>query len=98
MSRFAVGDRVRVTRAYPPGHVRTPFYVRGIEGTVVVRAGSFRNPERLAYGMTGEPRLTLYRVRFRQTEVWPDYTGPQTDTLDVEIFEHWLEPVQGPHS
>ncbi len=94
MSRFAVGERVRVSQAYPPGHVRTPFYIRGLEGTVVVRAGHFRNPERLAYGMTGEPALMLYRVRFRQVDVWPDYAGNDGDTLDVEIFEHWLEPPE----
>ena len=28
--------------------------------------------------------------RFLQTDIWPDYTGPRHDTLDVEIYEHWL--------
>jgi nitrile hydratase len=32
-------------------------------------------------------------VRFAQREVWPDYGGPATDTVDIEIYEHWLEPA-----
>jgi nitrile hydratase len=28
-ARFATGDRVRVLRMYPLGHVRTPWYIRG---------------------------------------------------------------------
>jgi nitrile hydratase subunit beta len=90
---FAAGDRVRVRTAFPPGHVRTPFYIRGISGVVERVLGAYRNPEELAYGRDGEPALTLYRVRFLQREVWPDYTGPPDDTVDVEIYQHWLEPA-----
>jgi nitrile hydratase len=32
----------------------------------------------------------LYRVRFAQAEVWPDYDGPAVDTIDVDLYEHWL--------
>ena len=32
--RFAVGDRVRVQRMRPPGHNRSPRYLRGVEGVV----------------------------------------------------------------
>ena len=31
---FTAGDRVRVRRADPPGHLRTPYYVRGLAGVV----------------------------------------------------------------
>ena len=34
------------------------------------------------------------KVRFLQHEVWPAYRGPKTDTVDIEIFQHWLEPDQ----
>src|SRR3546814_4494047 len=67
--RFAKGTTVTVRRAYPPGHVRTPFYIRGKTGVVEQCVGSFHNPEELAYGRSGEPALPLYRVRFRQTEI-----------------------------
>jgi nitrile hydratase subunit beta len=90
--RFQPGDRVAVRAAYPPGHVRTPHYVRGKEGIVERLCGVYGNPEELAYARPGLPRLPLYRVRFRQSDVWPDYRGRAADTVDIEIFQHWLEP------
>ena len=32
--RYHVGDRVRIKRLFPPGHRRTPFYIRGKEGVI----------------------------------------------------------------
>lgn len=92
-ARFGPGERVRVRAAYPPGHVRTPYYVRGKVGVVERVLGPFRNPEELAYGRRGELARPLYRVRFSQSEVWADYAGAGADTVDVEIYEHWLEPA-----
>ena len=91
---FAVGQRVRVRRAYPPGHVRTPHFVRGRQGVIEGVAGHFANPEELAYGRNGLPRRALYRVRFSQSDLWPDYRGAAADTAVVDILEHWLEPVE----
>jgi nitrile hydratase subunit beta len=93
IARFAAGDRVAVRRADPPGHVRTPFYIRGKAGVVERLCGVFANPEELAYGRTGLPAKPLYRVRFAQRDVWPDYAGPTADTVDIELYEHWLEPA-----
>ena len=89
--RFNVGDRVVVKRRFPPGHRRTPHYIRGKTGEIERICGAFPNPEELAYGFDGEPKKVLYRVRFAQKEVWPDYEGPQCDIIEMEIFEHWLE-------
>lgn len=91
---FSVGETVRVRWATPPGHVRTPYYCRGLSGTVERICGKFHNPEELAYGRTGDQVVTLYRVRFAQKTLWPDYTGPAKDTVDIEVFEHWLETAQ----
>jgi len=85
------GETVRVRTGNPPGHVRTPFYIRGKTGRVERICGEFRNPEELAYGRSGEPKRVLYRVRFAQKQVWPDYAGPPADTIDIELYEHWLE-------
>lgn len=90
-ARFSAGDRVRVRKAAPPGHVRTPFYVRGCTGAIERRCGSFGNPEELAYGRSGRPLQPLYRVRFLQKDLWPDYRGRRDDVVEVEIFQHWLE-------
>jgi nitrile hydratase len=90
---FAPGSAVRVRRADPPGHLRTPYYVRGKTGVVERYLGDFANPEELAYGRGGLPKQPLYRVRFRQADVWPDYAGAPADTVDIEIYQHWLEPA-----
>ena len=84
------GTTVRVRSAHPPGHTRTPFYVRGRTGKIERFVGRFGNPEALGYGLGSAPKFALYRVRFRMDEIWEDYSGPPTDTLDVEIYEHWL--------
>ncbi len=95
-ARFKTGDVVRVRRAEPLGHVRTPWYIRGREGVIERFCGAYANPEELAYARSGTPRIPLYRVRFRQAEIWPDYAGGPADTLDVEIYQHWLEPAAMP--
>lgn len=91
--RFEVGDAVIVKRANPPGHRRTPTYIRGKRGIVERVCGAFPNPEERAYGFSGEPRRVLYRVRFEQQHLWPGYSGQATDCLEIELFEHWLEPA-----
>ena len=77
----------------PPGHVRTPSYIRGKTGIIERVLEAFPNPEERAYGRSGEPKQVLYRVRFLQRDVWQGYVGAATDTIDVEIYQHWLEPA-----
>lgn len=89
--RYKPGDPVQVRAAYPLGHIRTPYYIRGHSGVIERVCGKFGNPEELAQQRSGEPKQPLYRVRFRQQEVWPDYRGNPEDALEVEIFQHWLE-------
>ncbi len=93
MARFSPGDAVQVHGIRPPGHIRTPHYVRGKTGTIERVCGRFANPEELAFGRDGLPLRPLYRVRFEQAELWPDYQGPAGDAVEVEIYEHWLEPA-----
>ncbi len=91
--RFGPGDRVRVKRWDPPGHVRTPFYVRGHVGEVVTVVGPMPDPEQMAYGRTDAPPVVVYRVRFRRRELWPEDADPHEDTVVVDLGETWLEPA-----
>ena len=93
-AHFQPGSVVLVRTGQPPGHVRTPFYIRGKQGVVERWCGNYANPEELAYGRAGTPRQPLYRVRFFQTAVWPHYQGDPRDTIDVEIYQHWLQAVE----
>ena len=92
---FSAGDRVRIKDSHPPGHRRTPYYARGKTGVVERYCGNFKNPEELAYGFDGTPERELYRVRITQRELWPEYEGSDSDTLDLEIYDHWLEKIGG---
>ena len=89
--RFSLGEKVKVRNVAPLGHIRTPFYIRGHTGTIERLCGSFPNPEELAQMRDGLPAQPLYRVRFRQKDVWPGYRGSAKDVIELEIFQHWLE-------
>ncbi|GAC1310318.1 MAG: hypothetical protein NVSMB21_18050 [Vulcanimicrobiaceae bacterium] len=91
MTRYAVGDVVRVSDRAASGHVRTPGYVRGRCGVVERICGAFRNPEELAYGRYDGARVPLYRVRFASRDLFPDDREGALDSVDVDLYEHWLE-------
>ena len=89
--KFSPGQAVRVRTGIAPGHVRTPWYLRGRSGVVERICGAFGNPEELAYNrLEGRP-VPLYRVRFSMAEIWGPDVETADDTIDAEIFEHWLE-------
>jgi hypothetical protein len=91
--RFSPGDRVRVSERTVLGHCRTPWYLRGKAGVIASVHGTFRDPESLAYHKPGLPVRALYKVRFRQRDIWAGYSGPANDQLEADIFDHWLEPL-----
>lgn len=85
-----MAERVRVKAMMPPGHVRAPAYLRGKTGVIERALGAFGNPEQLAYGLKAEKK-PLYRVRFTMAELWgPEAENPD-DTVDAEVYAHWLE-------
>lgn len=86
------GQRVTVRAMFPPGHVRTPAYLRGKTGVIVRALGPFDNPEQLAYGVEPDVKIN-FRVRFTMAEVWGAEAENPDDTLDAEIYDHWLEPA-----
>lgn len=87
------GARVRIRADMPPGHVRTPAYLRGRQGVIERALGRFPDPERLAYGLPASPRA-LYRVRFTMGELWGDTAEAPDDLVEAEIYEHWIEEAQ----
>ena len=86
-------ERVRVKEMFPPGHVRTPFYLRGKTGEIERSLGPFGNPEQLAYGVSAD-ELPMNRVRFTMAEIWGSDAENPRDTLDAEIYSHWLTPIK----
>ncbi len=95
-ARFGVGDVVRVSKRKSLGHHRTPVYVRGKTAVITEIQGLFRNPSQLAYHYPGLPMMVWYKLRFRQTDLWPRYKGDPGDHLEIDLQEDWLETVKAP--
>lgn len=89
--RFSLGDTVEVLDLKKDGHVRIPFYIRGKLGTIVQYCGRYLNPEDLAVGKTSGPAIDLYRIEFKQTDLWDKPEHPAHDRLVIEIYDHWLK-------
>lgn len=90
---FEVGQRVRIADRTPPVHHRVPGYAKGQVGIIERVCGLHGEPEKFIRG-DGKPARRIYRVRIPQDELWREYTGTPGDQLDIEIFEHWLEPAE----
>ena len=75
--RFREGDRVRVLSEVPGGNPRTPRYLRGRTGTVVLRHGVVDNP--LDHH---DPYPPLYSVVFA-------LPGGHDEVL-ADLHEEWL--------
>ncbi len=91
--RFATGARVRISDRSEARHHRVPAYAKGRIGVIERVCGAYGQPELIAYQDSGEPLETLYRVRLKQEDLWSGYDGAANDALEIEIFEHWLEPA-----
>jgi nitrile hydratase subunit beta len=90
-----VGTSIIIRKQPPEIHCRTPFYLRGVKGEIAEVRGRFRDPSLLAFHKPGLPMRVLYRVRFKQKDVWPEYKGGPNDTVVADIFEHWIDPIVG---
>ncbi len=92
-AKFTAGQRVRIADRTPPVHHRVPSYAKGQVGIIERVCGVHGEPEKFIRG-DGKPAQRLYRVRIPQTKLWNAYNGTESDLLEIEIFEHWLEPAQ----
>ncbi len=92
MTKFSPGEPVAVRDDYPPGHIRTPVYLRGKHGVVLRCFGEFANAEVEAYGRKG-PKRHVYKVRFVARDLWNDYKGAPNDAVEADLYEHWLEKL-----
>ena len=91
--RYAIGDRVTVKDATSLFHTRTQRFTRGRTGTVVEFRPDWVIPEDESWGREDGRQEPFYVVRFKQKDLWSDYTGFEADTLETEVSERWLEPA-----
>jgi thiocyanate hydrolase subunit alpha len=93
MTTFEVGDRVMVKDATSLFYTRTQAFIRGRTGVVVEHRPEWVIPEDEAWGREDGRTEPFYVVRFRQRDLWPNYTGSDVDTLETECSERWLSPA-----
>ena len=89
-SRFALGDRVRTSKAAPRGHTRLPGYARGAVGEIIALHDDWVFPDTNAHGL-GENPQPLYTVEFTGSELWGEDAEPGL-TICIDLFEPYLEP------
>ena len=92
---YRIGERLRIDARPSLGHMRTPVYIRGKTGVVTRIQGLMHDPSSLAYHRPGLPMRYWYKLRFRQTDLWPAYRGDPADQLEVDVQEDWLERAEG---
>lgn len=95
MTAFEIGDRVTVRDATSLFHTRTQAFTRGRTGVIVEHRPDWVIPEDEAWGRDKGRAEPFYVVRFNQRDLWPDYTGLDSDTLQTEVAERWLMPAEG---
>lgn len=91
-ARFKVGDQVIARNLNPPGHTRSPRYVRGHRGTIFRDWGAFALPDSNAHGL-GANRQHCYSVGFSGRELWGT-DRPRNEHVFVDLWEDYLEPVR----
>ena len=96
--KFLVGQSVKTRRAdnkfISGGHTRLPKYVERCEGKIEICHGAHVFPDTHAHDL-GEQPEHLYTVSFLTSEVWESPENP-SDTLCVDIWESYMEPVNDP--
>ncbi|MCV7079035.1 nitrile hydratase [Mycobacterium szulgai] len=92
-ARFAVGDPVLVRDLPTIFYTRTQEYLRGKPGTVVKVTYESLAAEDEAFDREDQDPEWFYIVRFKMTDLWEPYQGCPSDTLQAEISERWLQPL-----
>jgi nitrile hydratase subunit beta len=92
MTRWSVGQRLRVLPISRPGHSRVPGFLEGRSGTVLRDWGDFPDPEQLARGHLQAPPVPVYLLAFEPASLWPDPPAEPGDRVLVDVFHPNLAP------
>jgi hypothetical protein len=88
--KFKVGDPVVVRELPALLYTRTPEYCRGARGEIADISYESPAAEDETWDREDAKPEWFYIVRFKQAELWDDYTGTPNDTLQTELPERWL--------
>ena len=87
-----VGDTVKVSDEFVPGHVRMPGYVRGKTGVVLHRTTEkWPFADSIGHGNKDAKLEPTYHVQFKVSDLWG--TAADDGYVVVDLFESYLEKV-----
>jgi len=86
MSRWSVGQTLRVLPISRPGHSRVPGFLEGRCGTVLRDWGDFPDPEELARGNLHAAPVAVYLLAFEPAALWPDSPAMPGDRVLVDVY------------
>ena len=93
LSKFKVGDKVRVRDLPDLFYTRCQVYTRGATAVVAAVVYESPAPEDEAWDNTDKTQW-FYSVVFKQKDLWPEYPDAYpNDTVETELPEFWLEPA-----
>jgi nitrile hydratase subunit beta len=87
LERFKPDDKVRVKKENPSGTKRTPAYVRGKIGTVLISHGVVKDYESDHKDFRGP----MYSVIFACEDLFGDCASDANAKVVVDIHDYWLE-------
>jgi nitrile hydratase len=88
---FAVGDRVVALPRPVPTHTRSPRYIWGHTGTVVLAHSAYILPDAVSQHLGENPEY-LYSVSFDGEDLWAEQAEPGTRFI-VDLWESYLAPA-----
>lgn len=88
---FSVGDRVLALPRPVPTHTRSPRYIWGHTGTVILSHSAYILPDAVSQHLGENPEY-LYSVKFDGEDLWVDQSEPGTHFI-VDLWESYLAPA-----
>ncbi len=92
-ARFKHGERVGMRDLPAMFCTSSPKYCRGAEGVIAEVAYGTPAPQDETWDREAAPPERVYIVRFNQSELWDNSTGPQNDIFQTEIPERSPEAL-----
>ena len=91
--KFRAEDIVMTKNLHSKTHLRLPSYAKGKVGAIERHYGAFGHPGVRAHGGGNKP-AHLYSVRFEACEIWVRTPRIRGDSVYLDLFESYLEPVR----
>merc|ERR1712228_1036112 len=77
-------------------HTRQPGYLINKIGVIQSYQGLFENDELKSLGIS-DTQVAIYKIRFKQKDIFEDESLNEKDTIDIDVLSHWLQRFEHTH-